>query len=146
MTEAEDKHVLLHSKRDGLPAVIVVNESFAKQHVRADYPWHLSIILKPQEFGDNGMPASTEGIVLFEEGDRIEGAVVETGKARFLARITWNNTRRLLFRVSDPEPVNAALQRLISEKREAREWEYRMWEDPEWNEGKWFVSALANVS
>jgi hypothetical protein len=86
------------------------------------------------------MPTRSEVHLLDAEGDRIQGAVCLDGTALFLARTTWNGSRRLHFRVRDPESTNAVLQRIVALGGERRPWDYKMWRDPGWEQATWFFS------
>jgi hypothetical protein len=58
----------------------------------------------------------------------------------FLARITWNGQRELVFRVHDPEIADAQLKKRIAEPL-LREWSYAMRSDSEWSKAE-FVWRL----
>ncbi|MBX3187650.1 MAG: DUF695 domain-containing protein [Labilithrix sp.] len=78
------------------------------------------------------MPTPSETAVLDRVGDEIEAVVLEARNALFLARITHNASRELVFRVHDPEHANAALQRLVRRARQEREWSFEMVGDVAW--------------
>ena len=135
----EPVFTLFDAMRDGLPEVIVVNESLlAFPHLDV-FPWYLRITLDAKELIENGMPAPEESALLFDIGDEIE-AVVLGGRsehngqnALFLARSTWNAVRELRFQVHDPEIAHQALQALLSSREWSRTWDYEMSADPEWS-------------
>jgi len=61
--------------------------------------------------------------------------------ALFLARITWNGTRELIYRVHDPEVANDALQGIIKSREYPREFDFRMDDDPEWEMAEWHLTS-----
>ena len=62
-------------------------------------------------------------------------------KALFLARITWNKTRELIYRVYEPEPCHQYLTRMINKKTSPRAFDYRIDNDPEWKLAEWHLNA-----
>lgn len=150
----EPKYTVFDAQRDGLPEVVVVNESlFSFLEIEA-FPWHLRVTLEARELGDNGMPTPEESVVIAGVGDEIEAKLLQglTGlgapNALFLARSTWNAGRELEYQVHDPKVAHAALQGLLEGKEWAREWQYEMKNDPQWAEaGRIFqLYALARGS
>jgi len=61
--------------------------------------------------------------------------------ALFLARITWNKTRELIYRVYEPEPCHQYLTRMINEKTSPRAFDYRIDNDPEGKLAEWHLNA-----
>ena len=131
ITLPEPNYTLFDADRSGLPEIVVVNEALLGfQHTKV-FPWHLEVTIEANDLAEQGMPTPDESAVLFELGDRIEGAVLGRN-ALFMARSTWNGIRQLLFRVHDPEITHAALQAILAEQPPIREWRYRMEQDREW--------------
>ncbi len=136
-----ERYLLLDGKKDDLPAVIVVDrEAFTPE--RRGHGWHLSVMMDCQELADQGMPTREEYLVLDREGDRVEALVCATDRGFLMARVTWNGTRQLMFRVSDPEPVAKALSDEIAQNKNERPWDFRMWEDADWKEAEWYANAI----
>ena len=129
----EPLYSLFDTSRGGLPAIVVVNAALAEFAYRDVFPWHLSIILKPQALAQNGMPTEAEYLMLDAIGDIIEETVTGRRNAVFLARETWNGQRQLLFRVHDPEITNCALTQLMEGSSQQRHWEFRMEHDGAWS-------------
>ena len=136
----EPHFTLFDSQRDGMPEVIVVNDTLLSfQHTEL-FSWHLRVRLEVQDIAENGMPSPVESKLLFDIGDAIENAVLNrrtqlgAKNAIFLARSTWNEMRELLFQVHDPEITHSTLQHLLESESWERPWEYRMQDDPQWKE------------
>ena len=97
----------------------------------------------------NGMPSQAELGVIEPYGDLLDadfkGDNLEKPNALFLARITWNKTRELIYRVFDPEPANQYLASVIETKAHPRthprNFDYRIDHDPEWKLAKWHLNA-----
>ena len=93
---------------------------------------------------EKGMPSIQEREVIDPFGDHldslIKGPDLDKPNALFLARITWNETRELIWRVFDPEPANQTLQDIISRDESPRPFDYKMEHDPEWELAKWHLT------
>ena len=131
-------YALFEAKRDGMDAVIAVNQALLSFVHARFFPGFLTVTLNAKELTDNGMPAPSESELLAGIGDEIEnillGCQTKAGaqNALFLACITSNGTRQLLFYVHDPEITNSALQSLLRNRSWEREWSYRMENDSDW--------------
>lgn len=92
------------------------------------------------------MPSRAEREVVDPFGDTIDLAIkgkdIAKPNAVFLARVTWNATRELIWRVFDPELANHYLQSLINEVPTVRPrpFEYRIEHDPEWRLTEWHLA------
>lgn len=145
-----DPHYLLFdTARDGMPAVVVVNESALTFAGREVFPWHLEIVIRARKTAKRGMPAPAERVVLDGVSDALEGLLDESKtppgsmNALFLARVTCDSKRELLYRVHDPEVANAVLQRAVAEHAE-REWAFTMAADEGWEEAEPYESLVAS--
>ena len=125
-------YTLIDTSRGNDPAVVVVNSALRAFEDRSAFPWHLKIIMTCKLVGANGMPTSVEIKVLDKLEEEIYTVLRAGENVMFLARVTCRGTRELLYRVRDPEPVNEALQRLIADNSQVREWEYRIEQDQDW--------------
>ena len=131
----EENYTIVEFKQDNLPAVMVLNSSLIKFEPKEVFSWNLSIILEFNELGDHGMPIKNEVDLIesFEKSldDNLKGNK-EKPNALFLARITWNGTRQLLYRINDPKIANIYLQGLINNKKYPWEFDYRIESDEKW--------------
>ena len=93
-----------------------------------------------------GMPSQAERDVIDPYGDLLDAAFKgdnpDKPNALFLARITWNKTRELIYRVFDPEPANQYLVNVIETKTHPRQFDYRIDHDPEWKLAEWPLNAV----
>jgi hypothetical protein len=92
-----------------MPAVVVVNDALVRFEHRDIFPWHLTIAIEATRLAKNGMPTQAEAAILDDLGDKLEEALsacrTEHGSTNilFLARITCDGKRELVYRVHDPE-------------------------------------------
>ena len=129
--------------QDDLPGVAYINRSLIHFQPKEVFSWHLSIMLDIEDTVENGMPSRKERELLNEFGEvldnNIKGKDKEKLNALFLARITWNKTRELIWRVYDPKPANKYLQQLISDNSLSRPFDYRIDADKDWNLAEWLL-------
>ena len=128
---------LIKGQKDGLPAIIVVDDEYRETH--RHYQWHLSVIINYRNCRERGMPS--------REDVAASVAIEETLNQRlgdnavFFARITWNKTRQLLYRVLEPETANEALQKYVREPTHPLPFDFEMRFDAEEVYIKWFLDT-----
>ena len=136
---------LVDFRQEDLPGVAVINEALATFEPKAVFEWHLSVMLQCEDLIINGMPSKAERDVIDPYGDLLDAAFKgdnpDKPNALFLARITWNKTRELIYRVFDPEPANQYLVNVIEAKTHPRQFDYRIDPDPEWKLAEWHLNA-----
>lgn len=128
----DEVYTIIDFESDGRPGVAVVNSALVDFEPKVVFDWHLSVIVDCNNVGKNGMPSSEEQKVLYQIEDLLDPLIKDDGNALFLARITQNGTRQLLWRVCEPKLANQALQKLINGNLVVREFEYLVEEDPAW--------------
>ncbi len=128
-----------------MPGIAVVNEALRAFEPKVVFAWHLSIMLQFEDLVLNGMPSRSERELVDSWGELVDTVVKgedpEKPNAIFLARITWNATRELIYRVYDPEAVNQYLANVIDSKSYPRNFDYRMEHDANWDLAKWHLST-----
>lgn len=143
----EEQFQIVEFRQDDLPGVAVINQSLVAFEPKIVFAWHLSMMLHFEDLIQNGMPSrlERERVEPWEEtiDQSFKGEHPEKPNALFLARITWNGTRELIYRIYDPEIVNQVLVRIIESKSQPRPFDYRMEHDPEWTQVKWHLDAVA---
>lgn len=141
----EEKFAILDFRQDDLPGIMVVNESLIGFEPKVVFAWHLSLMIQFSDLADNGMPTREEREVVDQFGDQLDaefkGPETEKPNALFLARITWNETRELIYRVFDPEPINQFLMEMINRKSYPRPYDFRIDPDEEWKLAQWHLTA-----
>lgn len=78
------------------------------------------------------MPTTEELASLRVVEDEITSKLCLDHNVIFLARVTALGEQAIIFRVSDPQIANKALQDLTSDESQIREWEYWMERDQNW--------------
>lgn len=140
----DEFYSLLNFKQDDLPGVAVVNTALKEFEPKIVFAWHLSIMIDLEDLIDNGMPSKSEVEVIDNYGDyldnEIKGKNKEKPNALFLARITCNKTRELIWRVYDPEISNNFLQEIIAANSSPRQFDYRIDPDDNWELAKWHLA------
>ena len=140
----EENWVLVDFRQDDMPGVAMVNRGLKKLEPKKVFQWHFSIMIQLSDIVENGMPSQAERDVVDPFGDMLDERIKGEEKkpnALLLARITWNSTRELIWRVYDPEPVDAFLKEMIAAKSQPREFDYRIDPDPEWKLAEWHLTA-----
>lgn len=141
---SEEDYKILNFKQEGLPGIAVINKSLVDFQPKEVFAWHCSIMLECEKLIDNGMPSKDEVKVLDQFGDfldeNIKGLDREKPNALFLARITWDETRELIWRVFDPKIINNFLTNLTEEGNHPRNFDYSIDPDKEWQLAKWHLN------
>lgn len=140
----DESYSVLNFKQDNFPGVAVVNNALREFEPKIVFAWHLSIMIDLDDLIDKGMPSKSEVEVIDNYGDyldnEIKGPDKEKPNALFLARITWNKTRELIWRVYDPEISNSFLQEIITANSSPRQFDYRIDPDDNWELAKWHLT------
>ena len=143
----EESYELVEFREDDLPGVMVINQALKNFESKIVFSWHLSVVLTCENLIENGMPSRQEREILDPYGDLLDsvfkGSDLDKPNALFLARITWNETRELIYRVFDPEPINEYLQKTITEKAYTRPFDYRIDPDSDWELATWHLNILS---
>lgn len=130
-------------KQDELPGFAVVNSALKEFEPKVVFSWHLSVIIDCEDTDEKGMPTENEEAVLapFEQklNSLIQWSDSDRPNSLFLARITWNKTRELVWRVFEPAMANNILQDIVSKDTFTRSVDYKMENDPEWNRTRWHL-------
>jgi hypothetical protein len=137
--------VVVRFRQEDHPGVALVNRALAQFEPREVFAWHLSIMIRVKEQIGQGMPSEKEVKVLeaFEDSLAPQLGMTNTTSPNGLplARITWNGTREVIFRIHDPQAANHALLEIIRNKSHPRPFDYRMDNDPAWLKAKWHLDA-----
>jgi len=145
----DERFRVVEFQQDCLPGIAVINESLAKFEPKLVFAWHLSVMLQFDDLIENGMPSNAEREIIDPFGDVLgatfRGDNPDKPNALFLARITWNKTREVIYRVYDPKPANQYLANLIEAKTYPRHFDYRIDPDPEWKLAKWHLKACSDT-
>jgi hypothetical protein len=142
----DEEYQIIEFKQENLPAVGVVNLSLIEFEPKEVFSWHCSIMINFENFIENGMPANNDVLIAekFEDflSENIKGTDKEKPNALFLARITWNETRELIWRVYNAKIVNEFLEKIIDEKKYPFQFDYRIDDDEEWKLAEWHLQSV----
>ena len=142
----DEEYRIIEYEVENLPAIMVANISLKNFEPKEVFSWNLSIIIQFNELNNNGMPKKeeTDLIIPFEEciDSELKGNDKDKPNSLFLARITWNGTREIIYRVFDPEIANDYLRNIILNKISPREFDFRMESDENWDLNKWFLENI----
>jgi hypothetical protein len=128
----DESHSVVRFRQDGHVSIALINRALANFGPGAVFRWHLSVLIQLQDLVDDRMPSVAERALLDSFGDRLDQDIRADHvqpNALFLARITWNATRELIYRVLDPDRANELLQHIIRTKSSPREFDFRMDDD-----------------
>ena len=141
----DDYYDLVRFRQEELPGVGVINSALREFEPKVVFAWHFSLMVHFEDLLEEGMPTKAETELLKPWENKVDSALKgdapEKPNALFLARITWNATRELIYRVYDPEPANDYVTRLIDEKDHPRPFDYRIDPDEKWALADWHLNT-----
>jgi len=91
---------------------------------------------------ENRLPSTDEQNLLYEFEDKLDVLIKAKGNALFVARVTHDAQREIIWRVHEPEAANSVLSGILRTKDYPREFEYRMDEDPGWEKTTWHLDKV----
>lgn len=139
--------VVVEFRQEDRPGVAMVDHALAGFDAKEMFPWHLSMMVQLQDVVENDMPSIEERGVLETVESTLSARLAVSGSSKpnglLLARITWNGTRELIYRMHDAEAADAALKDIIRTKAHKRPFDYRMEHDPNWSKAAWSLEAAS---
>ena len=141
----DEKYTVLEFLQKGFPGVALINRALRTFEPKVVFGWHLSLIIDFENVIENDMPSQQERDVMDEFEERfsslLKGPDSEKPNALFLARITWNKTRELIWRVYQPEAANKLLETVIEQNQYSRPFDYRLEYDKDWKLAEWHLEG-----
>ncbi|MEM9928752.1 MAG: DUF695 domain-containing protein [Bacteroidota bacterium] len=123
-----------------------VNKSLVNFEPKEVFRWHCSLMFKLNETDQDGLPTELEETVIDAIQIRYEKIIVgdniEKPNALFLARLAWNETVELIWRVYRPEHIHEVLTKILEEDDFLRPFDYRIDDDVEWSLVKWHLATV----
>lgn len=138
----EEEYGILEWKKEGLPCVAVLNSALKDFEQKEIFSWHLSVIIDFEDLIENGMPSQAERDIVDPFCDKLDEEIKAGGNALFLVRETWNKTRRLVWRVYNPDIAHEHLQYIADHHRHPRPFDWHMEQDMDWEKGKWYFEQI----
>lgn len=139
----EENYDILNFNTDDLPGVAVVNSSLKKFKDKDVFAYHCSIKIDFENLIKNGMPSEKEIKVVEKFGNHLDGLIkgmIEKPNALFLARITWNSTQEIIYRIHNPEITHILLSEIINKQDYPRDFSFEMELDEEWKLADWHLT------
>jgi hypothetical protein len=136
----EEVHTVLEFRQRDLPGFATVNTALRGFEPKLAFCWHLSVLLKCVDLIENRLPSPDEQKALYTFEDKLDHLIKANDNALFLARVTHNALRELIWRVHDPEVANSVIQEIVRAKDHPRPIDYRMEEDRGWQKASWYLN------
>lgn len=136
-------HTLLEFRQRDRPGFANVNTALRGFEPRVAFSWHLSVLICCDDLVEHRLPSADEQKVLYEFEDRLASFITVGGNALFLARVTHDARREIIWRVHEPGVLHSALNEILASKNYPREFEYRIENDPEWRKTEWYLTNKA---
>jgi len=130
----EASYTLIQREDEGSPVYAAVNTSLASINpdARQLFTWQLSLIMDLETEDDKGLTLPEEEKQIAGFCEQVESNLLDKGNAIPLARITWNKTRELLFRVFNPAEADKHIKKLIESENNPRPFTYTIDPDDKW--------------
>jgi hypothetical protein len=140
----EEQHTLIRFRQRDLPGFATVNSALKSFEPKTTFPWHLSVLINCVELIEDRLPSKQEQDLLYAFEDEIDPQIKAKDNAVFLARVTHDGRREVIWRVHDQERANALMLRILNAKDHAREFEYRIDHDPGWTRAVWYLDNCSS--
>jgi hypothetical protein len=138
----EERQTLIKFRQRDLPGFATVNAALKEFEPKIVFSWHLSVLIRCVELVEDRLPSADEQQLLYEFEDKLDPLIKAKGNALFLARVTHDAHREIIWRVHDAETANFVLRGILHTKDYPREFEYRMDEDTTWEKAVWYLDKL----
>ena len=139
----DEHYEIVEFIQENFPGVAVINSALKEFQPKEVFSWHLSLMVNLNDIVENGMPSKKEQSIIDEYGDMLDNDINGPDKDKpnglFLARITWNKTRELIWRIYDPEIADKYLNQIITDNSSPRPFDYRIDPDDKWELAEWHL-------
>ena len=112
----DEVHTLREFRQRDLPGFATINTAFRGFEPKLAFPWHLSVLLQCVDLIEHRLPSPDEQKALYEFEDKLDSLIKANGNALFLARVTHDAHRELIWRVHDPEAVELSYSKYCRRK------------------------------
>jgi len=136
-------HTLLEFRQRDRLGFAIVNTALREFKQKAAFSWHLSVLICCDDLVEDRLPSAEEQEVLYEFEDKLASSMTADGNALFLARVTHDALREIIWRVHEPDAPNSVLKEILASKNYPREFDYRIENDPEWRKTEWYLTNAA---
>ena len=132
---------LIEFRQQERPGFTTVNAALHQFEPKILFGWHLSVLIRYVDCIEHQLPSPNEQKVLYSFEDRLDPLIKANNNALFLARVTHNSFREIIWRVHDRDPADIVLRQILSNKEYQRQFDYRIDDDPKWEKAAWCLSS-----
>lgn len=141
----DEEFVMVDFTQDDESGIAHINiglKAFIKTDAKKAFPWHLSLIMVYTDQIEDKLPSKEEHkkLVVFQQ--TIDAQLKADGNALFLASITHNGYRELVWRVHNPYPANDVVHDIIEAEAHPHPFDFKLDEDKEWASAQWHIDAM----
>ena len=133
-------YTLREFRQRDLPGFATINTALREFEPKLAFSWHLSVLLRCVDLIENRLPSPDEQNALYGFEDKLGGSIKADNNALFLARVTHDAHKELIWRVHDPEAANLVIQNIVRAKNHPREFDWRIEEDQRWRKASWYLN------
>ncbi|CAA0107982.1 Uncharacterised protein [BD1-7 clade bacterium] len=142
----EETPTLIEFTQDGYPGVAIVNAAMKGFEPKPVFAWNLSMIICYKNHTDKRLPNQDEIKLLQNFEESLHESLSKDGNALFLASISHDGYRELIWRVYRPEIANDYLLDMIEAGNHPREFDFTIEHDPTWVQAQWPIQLLDEQS
>ncbi|NRA41588.1 MAG: DUF695 domain-containing protein [Pseudomonadales bacterium] len=138
----QEKLSFIEFSQDDKPGVMMVNAAVKDFEHKTPFAWHLSVLILCQQTVKDNMPSQAEQQLLVEFEERLDKQLRAEGNALYLASITQDGQREVIWRVYNPEKANDFLHHIIDSEDHPRPFEFTLEQDITWAKAKFPLDSL----
>ncbi len=137
-----EEYSIIEFSLDEKPGIMTVNAALKDFEHKNIFAWHLSVIVIYNDHVKDNMPSKAEQELLCKFEETLDENIKKNNNAVFLASITHNGSRELIWRVYNPELPNDFLHELIEKEDHPRPFEFTLDQDIAWTKARWPLDSL----
>ena len=142
MTLPKEDYTTIEFSQNNQVGMATINTALKSLEHKDVFPWHLSIVILCESKNDELMPTKTENDTLLTFESQLREQLQSNGNSIFMASITKNGYRELIWRVHDPLPANDYLHDLIDSEQHPRPFDFTLDADQGWFKTEWHFNLL----
>ncbi len=142
ITLPKEDYAIIEFSQNNQVGMATINSALKNFDHKAIFPWHLSLIIVCTDINEEKMPIKSEHEVLRKFEEPLGNALQSNGNAVFLASVTKNGYRELIWRVHQPELANDYLLGIINHESHPRPFDFTLEQDDGWYKAEWHFNML----
>jgi hypothetical protein len=139
----QEKYRGILFKQEGKKGNALINISLIEFEPKLVFRWHFSIMIELDNCDEDGFPTILEIEKIDQMKERIDANLISRDISKpnglFLAKIFWNRTCELIWRIYEPEILDKFLKDIIADKTYSNDFDYRIDDDIDWDLAKWHL-------